>query len=268
MNTILFRLFYDLSVYKTAISQTTGRNFLRFILCYLILSFGYSLHLSLTTAPTQIAQAQTLINQITAQLPGEASFSLQDYQLQASGLSLPLVVADTIYLNPNADAVALSSVSATIALGSTHFRVESDPNSYQVFSYRQEEITDLQFSGQQINQQLRQLENLLNRIQPYLPLFLTVPTFIGLIITRLFSILFYSLISRLFTRLSVSQYSFTEFFRLYLNTTIPIETISLAVLILYGPSYTMVYSIGLVGLSILAFLHLPARLKLEPNKLT
>lgn len=259
MNTIL-RLFYDLSIYKEILSQSFLKTFGRFLLGYCLISLGYSLYLHYQQAPQIIDDIQATISTVNSTLPDEATLSLNDYQLSTQNLPLPYNINNILSINPATDSAALASSSAAITLGATHLRLMTTQNTYEVRSYQEEGFTPFDLNGKDVKIFLTKLSGDITTISPYLPLIIFLPIFLGLTIFRFIYAAFYSLIFYLITIVFGGKYKLAEFLAVSLHTIIVADIINLAVLVIYGPGYSVVFSLAFVGVTILAYFNLPLRI--------
>jgi len=254
----IIRLFYDLSVYRSVIFEKSGTIFLRLVLAYLVLALGYSLHFYQTTAQSLKTESNTALASIVQSMPENATITLQNGQLNTQNLPLPYVVPPLLTLDAQADIKALASASTAIALSNSQIRMETDNNTYQILTYQEAGFSDFSLTGEQLIDGLNNLQTILNQIFPYLPLILAPFVTLGLLIARTLHALFYSMIFQLISTFSRSQYRLKHFFKLALHSIIVADAINLLVLFLYGPGYSVVFTLAFIGISILAYINLPA----------
>lgn len=260
MNTIL-RLFYDLTVYREIITQPFGKSLLRFILAYLILSSGYGLYVAKKYLPPLIQDFQTTTSTINATLPDQAIFAFSNYRLSTNNLPLPYQVNNNIYLDSSTEALpATSTARLTLSATAVSFRSASD--THETLSFKDLELTDFSLTGNDIKQQLTDLSLTINRLSPYLPLLLTWPIWVALLVARSLHALFYALLFLIGVSLVKGNYRYHELAKITFHSIIVAETINLAILFVYGTAYATIFSVAFIGMSILAYLSLPARLKL------
>jgi len=243
MNTIL-RLFYDLSIYRHILEKPFHHSLLRFLLIYLILSIGYSYNFSNEFLQTYATPTNDSIQQISQQIPDDSSFVLQNHTLTTQGVTLPLTIPP-------------------LSIHDTHFTLIAPNQNQEQIKYQDLELTDTQFTGKDLKNYLNQSFQLFNTIKPYLFLVISLPVYLGLIIIRLPNVLFFSLLFLLGIKISNSDYRFNQIVKLSLNSILVAETLSLAILIIYGSLHQTIFSIAFIGISILAYLNLPAKQKLQ-----
>lgn len=260
MNTIL-RLFYDLTVYREIIDEPFVKTLFRFFFAYLILAGAYGLHLSRQYAPQVIDTTQTVLTTIADTTPTDAVFSISDYRLSTSNLALPHLVDNYIYLDSSTDILSTSS-SAIITVSSSTIRFLAESNIYQTTSFKELELNNLRVTGQEIQNQLHLISQKITQFTPYLPILLSVPIFLGLSIARILQATFYALIFLLGVSLTNGHYQFKEIAKITFHSIIVAEVINFAILLVYGTSYPIIFSVAFIGISILAYFNLPARLKL------
>jgi hypothetical protein len=260
MNTIL-RLFYDLSVYKDIINQKFIHTLLRYLLAYLLLSASYSFYISQQYAPDIINTTQTVLATIVNSTPREATLTISDYRLSTTNLTLPFTVNNYIYLDSTTENFPLDS-SAIVTISSTAVRFLTQTNTYETITFRELELNNLWITGQEIQNRLTDLSQKLTQLAPYLPIFFTLPIFLGLSIARMFQAIFYAFLFLLGISLTKGHYRFKEITKITFHSIIVAEAINLAILVVYGNTYPTIFSAAFIGVSILAYFNLPARLKL------
>jgi hypothetical protein len=262
MNTIL-RLFYDLSVYKEIITDSLSKTIGRFLLAYLLLSLGYAVYANYAYVPAFAQSVNNAVNQINIAIPDQAVFTLTDGTLNAQNLKQPLIINDYLYLDTEATTSALATSAAAVTLNATHARIATENNAYQISSYQELGLEDFQTTGETMKSQASTLQVLFSRIRPYLPILLVAPILPALISIRLLHVLFYTLLFLLGISISKGGYRFTEILKITLHAVIVAETLNLVIWALYGTNHSTIFSIAFTGISILAYLNLPARPKLK-----
>lgn len=272
---VLIRLFTDLSVYKEVVVGSFPKAFGRFALSYLILTliFSWWLHLQFTDKTYSVMSSVT--NQFTSQIPATGTFGLQNHTLIASGSALPITISypatatqsPFLYINPSADASALASSSAVLALGKTHFRLSVDNGStYELRSYQEEGWPNATVSGTIIKTEIDNFNEYAHRIKSLIPLLLTTPLFIFFFFNRLFQTVFYSLLLTIFGSTLNRNYHFSNYWKLTLHTIIVADAINLLVVMIYHQYYPAIFTVAFIGTTVLAFLRLPVEPK-QPTKL-
>lgn len=258
MNTIL-RLFYDLAVYRDIIKEKFSKTIIRFLSAYLILSSGYSLYISRQYAPQIITAIQTTLATIVNTIPPEATLTISDYRLSTANLPLPFIIDNYIYLDPTAEIPPTES-KALVTVGASAVRFLSESNTYETVGFKELELNDLWITGQQIQDQLGRISQQITLLTPYLPVLLAVTIFFGLSIAKMLQALFYALLFLLGVSLTKGHYHFKEIAKITFHTIIVAETLNLAILIVYNNTYPAIFSAAFIGISILAYFNLPARI--------
>lgn len=266
MNTIL-RLFYDLSVYSHILANSLWRSLGRFLFAYLILTAGLAVYLNARYVPDLMNQTTTILTTLKQTIPSDAIISMNNYQLTITHLNQPFVIDQYLYIDTAASTSSLASISATIAMNQTHLMLTGPDNTHEFHSYQDLNIADFSLTGGEIQSNVAWITDRLSQLKPYFPVILTVLMYPAVIIARLIHVLLYTLLFVLAASLLKSGYRFVDIFKITLHTIIVAETLNVAILIVYGTTYSSIFSVAFIGISILAYLNLPVRIQLPPEKI-
>jgi hypothetical protein len=246
------RLFQDLSVYQEVIDQKLKTCISFFALFYLIFSLIAGLYLHNRFTSKFVKTSIDVAAQVKSSIPQNAKFVIKNGQLTVSELQIPLSIQSFLYIDPTASVSALATSSALVSLGNTDARVATaDLSETQIINYLRDGIEGA-MTGSTIHSTIDQIVENINTFKPFTPIIIAIVLFIGLFIARFIYVAIYSAMFVLGSLLFGNKLPYTSFIKLTLHTIIVADTLNTAIVLLYGQSYPMVFSLTFFGVTLFA----------------